>query len=161
MTRRAFGNGHGKRAGSRLAIAMELAFAASAAMCGGAALAQAADGAAAAPGEPAAAETLPSVTVTDHRGAVDEAPPPAPGGQVGSGARMGILGNAPVMNTPFSVTSYTTEAIENDQARSVADVVAMDPSVRMASARSNINEDIIIRGFQVPSGDFALNGCSA
>ncbi len=158
MTRRAFGNGHGKRAGSRLAIAMELAFAASAAMCGGAALAQAADGAAAAPGEPAAAETLPSVTVTDHRGAVDEAPPPAPGGQVGSGARMGILGNAPVMDTPFSVTSYTTEAIENDQARSVADVVAMDPSVRMASARSNINEDIIIRGFQVPSGDFALNG---
>ncbi len=126
-------------------------------MLGGAGLSGAAPAAAqSAAGGPAAA--LPEVTVTQRREAIDEAPPAYAGGQVGSGARLGILGNAPVLDTPFSVTSYTAQAIENEQARSVADVIAMDPSVRMASARSNINEDITIRGFAVPSGDFALNG---
>ncbi|UJB65796.1 TonB-dependent receptor [Acidovorax sp. YS12] len=106
---------------------------------------------------PTAAQ-LPTVTVTQERESIDAAPPARAGGQVATGARMGILGNASVMDTPFSVTSYTAEAIANEQARSVADVVAMDPSVRMSSARSNINEDIAIRGFTVPTGDFALNG---
>lgn len=104
------------------------------------------------------AQALPAITVTEQRTAIDEAPPAIGGGQVGSGARMGILGNASVMETPFSVTSYTAQAIENEQARSVADVVSMDPSVRMGTARSNLNEDITIRGFNVPSSDFALNG---
>jgi len=160
MAHWASGNGQGRRAKARsgTAIAMELALTASAALCAGGAAAQTAGADPAAPGEAAAAATLPSVTVSDHRNAMDEAPPAIRGGQVGSGARMGLLGNTSIMDTPFSVTSYTTQAIENDQARSVADVVAMDPSVRMASARSNINEDITIRGFAVPSGDFALNG---
>lgn len=102
--------------------------------------------------------TLPSVTVTDQRPVLDVPPPPIMGGQVGSGARMGILGNTAVIDTPFSVTSFTAQSIENDQARTVSDIAALDPSVRMGSARSNINEDITIRGFTVPSSDFALNG---
>src|SRR5690606_12263320 len=101
---------------------------------------------------------LPAVTVTGAPVALDEAPAPIAGGQIGGGARMGILGNAPVMDTPFSVTSYTAQTIENEQARSVADVATMDPSVRMGSARSNINEDLTIRGFSVPTSDFAFNG---
>jgi iron complex outermembrane receptor protein len=104
------------------------------------------------------AATLTSVTVTGRQEAVDEAPPAAPGGQTAAGTRLGILGNQPVMNTPFSVTGYTAEAISNEQARSVADLISVDPSIRMASARSNINEDFTIRGFAVSSGDFALNG---
>jgi len=101
---------------------------------------------------------LPAVTVTGAPTAMGEAPVPMAGGQIGSGARMGILGNTSIMDTPFSVTSYTAQTIENEQARSVADVASMDPSVRMASARSNINEDLTIRGFNVPTGDFAFNG---
>lgn len=101
---------------------------------------------------------LPTVTVAGHRAAIDEAPPLYKGGQVGSGARMGVLGNTAVMDTPFSVTSYSAQVIENNQARSVADIAAMDPSVRMSSARSNINEDLTMRGFAVSSADFALNG---
>jgi len=102
--------------------------------------------------------TLPAVKVTQSRSALDAAPPAAPGGQVASGARMGLLGNVSVLDTPFSVTSYTAQQIEHTQAHSVADVLAADPSVRMATARSNINEDLSIRGFQVSSSDFALNG---
>lgn len=102
--------------------------------------------------------SLPTITVSGAQAAMDEAPAPMAGGQIGSGARMGILGNASIMDTPFSVTSYTAQTIENDQARSVADVATSDPSVRMGSARSNINEDLTIRGFTVPTGDFAMNG---
>lgn len=64
---------------------------------------------------------------------------------------MGVLGNTAVMDTPFSVTSYSAQVIENNQARSVADIAAMDPSVRMSSARSNINEDLTMRGFRSPA----------
>lgn len=141
-----FEPGHARRK-LRLAAVAELA------LCSGAVLAQTAP----APAEPMA-PALPPVVVSGQQDAIDQAPPAAPGGQVGSGARVGILGNMPVLETPFSVTSYTAEAIRNDQAQSVADVVSRDPSVRMASARSNINEDLTIRGFNVPSSDFALNG---
>ncbi|RSZ30521.1 TonB-dependent receptor [Variovorax beijingensis] len=143
---------------SKLAVAAQAAFAAGAAWCAGAALAQTADARPA--NEPAAAATatLPLVTATEQSDSIDAPPPAIRGGQVGRGARMGILGNASVMETPFSVTSYTAQTIENDQARSVADVLSADPSVRMGSARSNLNEDITIRGFSVPSSDFALNG---
>lgn len=103
-------------------------------------------------------DTLATVTVSGRREAIDEAPPPIAGGQVGSGARMGILGNVSVMETPFSVTSYTAETIENAQAQSVGDVAAADPSVRMGSTRSGIAEAITIRGFEVPSADLAFNG---
>jgi iron complex outermembrane receptor protein len=134
-----------------LALAARLAMGGAGALClAGAALAQAQDGSAEA--------RLPAVTVTSGPEALDAPPPAFAGGQVGSGARMGLLGNAAVMDTPFSVTSYTAEAIANEQARSVADVIAFDPSVRMSSARSNINESLSIRGFDVPSSDFALNG---
>ncbi|AMJ62875.1 hypothetical protein AXW83_23560 [Bosea sp. PAMC 26642] len=58
--------------------------------------------------------------------------PPAPyaGEQVGSGTRVGLLGNRSVFDTPFNVTGYTEKSIEDQQARSLADVVASDPSVR-------------------------------
>lgn len=144
---------------SRLAVAAQATLAASAAWCASAALAQTVDATRPAnEAAPAATATLPLVTATEQSDSIDAPPPAIRGGQVGRGARMGILGNASVMETPFSVTSYTAQTIENDQARSVADVLSADPSVRMGSARSNINEDITIRGFSVPSSDFALNG---
>ena len=150
----------GRRRGvkSKLAVAAQAAFAASMASCAGAALAQTVDARPANEPAPAATATLPPVTAIEQSDSIDAPPPAISGGQVGRGARMGILGNVSVMETPFSVTSYTAQTIENDQARSVADVLSADPSVRMGSARSNLNEDITIRGFSVPSSDFALNG---
>ncbi|WP_318646722.1 TonB-dependent receptor [Variovorax sp. VRV01] len=143
---------------SKLAVAAQAAFAASMASCAGAALAQTVDARPTNEPAPAATATLPPVAAIEQSDSIDAPPPAISGGQVGRGARMGILGNVSVMETPFSVTSYTAQTIENDQARSVADVLSADPSVRMGSARSNLNEDITIRGFSVPSSDFALNG---
>jgi iron complex outermembrane receptor protein len=57
---------------------------------------------------------------------------PYAGGQVARGGRAGILGTRDNMETPFSITSYTNELIQDRQAKSVGDVLQNDPSVRMA-----------------------------
>ena len=41
------------------------------------------------------------------------------------------------MDTPFNLTSYTNELIQNQQARSVGDVLQNDPSVRVARGFGN------------------------
>ncbi|KXU34149.1 hypothetical protein AXK11_08895 [Cephaloticoccus primus] len=102
--------------------------------------------------------TLPDVTVRDSRTALDEAAAALAGGQVARGARMGLLGTTDVMDTPFSVTSYTDEAIRNMQAQSMADLLAADPAVRSTTGRGHLSETIRIRGFTVGASDYAFNG---
>ena len=62
---------------------------------------------------------------------------PYAGGQVARGGRLDILGNMDIMDAPFSITSYTAELIENQQARSILDMVANDPSVRGGFRRAH------------------------
>lgn len=83
---------------------------------------------------------------------------PYAGGQVARGGRAGILGTRDNMETPFSITSYTNELIQNQQARSVADVLQNDPSVRVARGFGNFQEAFFIRGFVLSSDDIAYNG---
>lgn len=80
------------------------------------------------------------------------------GGQVAQGARIGALGNQDVMDTPFNITSYTAELIEAQQARTLADVLANDPSVRFTTSSGHQRENLRIRGFDVSADDVALNG---
>ncbi|KRA01866.1 MAG: TonB-dependent receptor [Achromobacter sp.] len=104
------------------------------------------------------ATTLQPVTVT--AGAVGDAdlPPVYAGGQVAEGARLGLMGNQSVMDTPFNVTSYTSELIKNQQARTLADVMANDPSVRFTTSSGHAYENFRIRGFDVNQNDVAING---
>ena len=95
----------------------------------------------------ASAETLPG-----------ELSVPYAGGQVAKGGGLGILGNKSFMDTPFNQTNYTAQTIEDTQARSLSDLLIADPSVRLSSARTNINEDFSVRGFPVASQDVAMNG---
>jgi iron complex outermembrane receptor protein len=81
-----------------------------------------------------------------------------PGGQVARGGRLGLLGNVDIMDAPFNATSYTQALIQDQQARSVADVVQNDPSVRVARGFGNFQELYVIRGFAVNSDDMAYNG---
>ena len=69
------------------------------------------------------------------------------GGQVAFGSRIGLLGNRDIFDIPFSVTSYTAELIDNQQAKTVADVIHNDPSARLLSAGQSAQETIAIRGF--------------
>ena len=52
------------------------------------------------------------------------------GGQVATGGRLGLLGNMDIMDAPFNITSYTSELIESQQARSIADLTDNDPSIQ-------------------------------
>lgn len=80
------------------------------------------------------------------------------GGQVARGGRLGLLGNVDMMNTPFNTLNFTQAVMQDQQARSVADVLQNDPSVRVARGFGNYQELYVIRGFPVNSDDLAYNG---
>ncbi|WP_443089200.1 TonB-dependent receptor [Xylophilus sp.] len=107
----------------------------------------------------AADATLSTVTVNASADASAEGlTKPYAGGQVARGGRVGLLGTQDTMDTPFSITSYTSELIQNQQARSVADVLQNDPAVRVARGYGNFQETYFIRGFILSSDDVAYNG---
>ena len=99
--------------------------------------------------------------VTDRlppQAALGQLPEAYPGGQVARGARVGTLGVRNDMDTPFAVTSYTSQLIADQQARGVADVLKNDPSVRPTWAEGGYQNSFLIRGFQVGSQDIAFDG---
>jgi iron complex outermembrane receptor protein len=85
-------------------------------------------------------------------------PPPAAGGQVATGGRVGLLGNLDVMDTPFSSSSYTEELVRDQQSRSIGDVLQNDPTVRVSKGFGNFQELYVVRGFPVYSDDMTYNG---
>lgn len=90
---------------------------------------------------------------------VDTLPIPYSGGQVARGAGVGLLGTVDFMDAPFSTTSYTEQAIRDQQAKSLGDLLTVvDPSVRDVVGRDNLYEAFTIRGFRVANDDVALNG---
>ncbi len=106
-----------------------------------------------------AAGTLPTTQVEASADASAEGlTKPFAGGQVARGGRAGILGNQDYMSSPFGVTSYTNELIQNQQARSVGDVLQNNPSVRVARGFGNFQESYFIRGFVLNSDSVAYNG---
>ena len=80
------------------------------------------------------------------------------GGQVASGASLGMLGEKGIMDTPFSVSAYTSALMQQQQAQSVADVVSNDASVQNTNPRTSRFDQFSIRGFPVLNSDIALNG---
>ncbi|USJ26880.1 TonB-dependent siderophore receptor (plasmid) [Ensifer adhaerens] len=91
-------------------------------------------------------------------GTIGQPSAPYAGGQMATGARLGALGNRPVKETPFSVTSYTDKLIRDQQARTVADVTLNDPSVRMDAPAFSERDSFFIRGFSVTNLDTAYDG---
>jgi iron complex outermembrane receptor protein len=49
------------------------------------------------------------------------------GGEIARGAQFGILGQQEMINVPFSMTSYTAKAIEDQQAHSIGELLSQDP----------------------------------
>lgn len=97
---------------------------------------------------------LPTVTVTES------ADPTAPyaGGLVARGGSLGVLGTASVMDTPFSTTNYTSQGIEDVQARAIGDVITNDASVRNTNGNGGFGDSYQIRGFTMSANDVAFNG---
>ena len=86
-------------------------------------------------------------------------PPPYAGGQVARGGKVGLLGNRDFMDTPFSETTYTQKYIQEQQARTLTDVLAGDPTVRLGWPNGNVFDDrVMIRGVLVLNPNFGLGG---
>ncbi|MFH1340999.1 MAG: TonB-dependent siderophore receptor [Pseudomonadota bacterium] len=107
---------------------------------------------------PAPRRVEPVPYLTPSTGTLGAPPAPYAGGQVATGGSLGLLGNRGVMDTPFNQTSYTAELIANQQARTIRDVLANDPSVRVIQAAGGGADGLFIRGFYYDSGDYSLNG---
>jgi iron complex outermembrane receptor protein len=90
---------------------------------------------------------------------IDNLPPAYAGGQVATGGQLGLLGNRDVMDTPFNQTSYTAKKIQDQQARTVTEVLVDDPSVRFRGVDSMLTgADVWIRGFYVVNSNIAFGG---
>lgn len=83
---------------------------------------------------------------------------PYAGGQVATGGKVGIFGNQKNLETPFNITSYTNQYIQDRQAKSVGEVLQADAGVRTAKGYGNFQEAYFIRGFALASDDTAYNG---
>ena len=80
------------------------------------------------------------------------------GGQVAEGGSIGILGAQDVMETPYNVTNYTEQLIEDQQAASVGEILLNDPAVRVARGFGNYQQVYLVRGLPVYSDDITYNG---
>lgn len=94
---------------------------------------------------------LPPPTAT-----IGNLPPVAPGGQVAVGGREGFLGNRDYMDTPYSGTAFTSTLIQNQQARTLADVVANEPSTTKYGL--SMYDTFRVRGFILGSGAISFDG---
>jgi len=95
------------------------------------------------------------VTVTANNYGLPEA---YAGGKQARGSRIGMLGDQDVMDTPFSTVAYTAQAMEDQQARTLGEVLVNDASVRLSTSAQGFSEDIQVRGFSIAGGDAGFNG---
>ncbi|PPS27371.1 TonB-dependent siderophore receptor [Pseudomonas amygdali pv. morsprunorum] len=80
------------------------------------------------------------------------------GGQVARKGSQGMLGSRDFMETPFSMTTYTKDAVKNQQALTLGDLIASDPSVRATNPAGGRYEQFTIRGFSLFNSDVSYNG---
>jgi iron complex outermembrane recepter protein len=116
-----------------------------------------------APGPGSSAVTLDPVRVQaaapPPQAEIGNLPPPYAGGQVARGGKVGLLGNRDFMDTPFSETTYTEKYIQDQQARTLTDVLMGDPTVRLGWPNGNVFDDrVMIRGVLVLNPNFGLGG---
>lgn len=100
-------------------------------------------------------EIAPTTISSGH--AADDGVPYA-GGQVARRNSQGLLGSRDFMDTPFSMTTYTSQTVKNLQARTLNDLVASDPSVRATNPAGGRFEQFTIRGLSLFNSDVSYNG---
>lgn len=79
-------------------------------------------------------------------------------GQVAHGGRLGMLGEQKAMDVPFNVIGYTAKAVQDLQAKTIADVVRNDAGVQPVQGYGNSAETYRIRGFKLDGDDMTMSG---
>jgi len=94
-----------------------------------------------------------SATSVPSQGVIGNLPKSYAGGQVATGGQIGLLGNRDVMDTPFNQTSYTAQKAQDQQAKTIREVLIDDPSVRSQFPSGGLGVDsVTIRGFGIANG---------
>ena len=71
---------------------------------------------------------------------------------------VGVLGDKPAEDVPFSIKSYNAALILNQQPQTLGDVLDNDPSIRTTYGFGNAAEQFVIRGFTLFSDDVGFDG---
>ncbi len=100
------------------------------------------------------------MTVTESAEVPGTLPKPYAGGQVAKGARIGVLGNRDIFEVPISVVAFTDKTVQDQQARTVAEVLRNDTSVKITqNTNSGGTDDVYnLRGFLSASSAATYDG---
>ncbi|NIF20538.1 TonB-dependent receptor [Candidatus Pantoea multigeneris] len=79
-------------------------------------------------------------------------------GQIAHGGRLGMLGEQNAMDVPFNVIGFTSKAIQDQQAQTIADVIRNDATVQNVKGYGNFAESYRIRGFLMDGDDMTFGG---
>ncbi|MDU2940805.1 MAG: TonB-dependent siderophore receptor [Enterobacteriaceae bacterium] len=79
-------------------------------------------------------------------------------GQIAHGGRMGMLGEQKAMDVPFNIIGYTSKLVQDQQAKTIADVVNNDAGVQAVQGYGNYAETYRIRGFKLDGDDMTFGG---
>ncbi len=120
----------------------------------------------AAPAQPAPQPQEDTIVVqaaaNDFKPGGDQLVPAFLDGQMANGGRLGMLGEQNAMDVPFNVIGYTSKLIEDQQAKTIADVVSNDAGVQNVQGYGNYAETYRIRGFKLDGDDMTFGGhCAA
>ncbi len=80
------------------------------------------------------------------------------GGQVAVGSKVGIFGNRNFMDTPFNQTAFTSKLMQDQQGRTLNDVLNNDPSVRRQFSAGSGIDQFNLRGFLLSNQDTSFGG---
>lgn len=110
----------------------------------------------------ASSKTGDTITVTaaqtDFKAGGETPVPAYLDGDVANGGRLGVLGQQDAMNVPFNVISFTNKLIQDQQSRTLGDVLNNDASVQTGYGYGNYAETFNIRGFALDGEDISYGG---
>nr|MBA2814876.1 beta-ketoacyl-ACP synthase II [Candidatus Pantoea persica] len=100
----------------------------------------AASDAAAAAGNSEQTLTVTATLQSDFKPGGDQLVPAYLDGQVAHGGRLGMLGEQNAMDVPFNVIGFTSKLIQDQQAKTIADMVKNDAGVQTVQGYGNFTE---------------------
>ena len=78
--------------------------------------------------------------------------------EVTRGGSVGVLGDKPAEDIPFSIKSYNAALILNQQPDTLGEVLENDPTIRTTLGFGIAGEVFVIRGYELSSDDVGFDG---
>ncbi|MFT4111945.1 TonB-dependent siderophore receptor [Silvibacterium sp.] len=79
-------------------------------------------------------------------------------GEIATVAQAGILGTISESDLPFSASSYTSQAVLDQQAQTASDILANEVGIQEGNGRYSEDQYMSLRGFALNPGEALLNG---